>query len=62
MGIDDFIKELCDSLRICNPTSIKAFKTQIIYELRPDGDVIERKLYLNRLLSNHVKLSVAMNE
>lgn len=62
LGIDDFIKELCDSLRICNPTSIKAFKTQIIYELRPDGDVIERKLYLNRLLSNHVKLSVAMNE
>ena len=58
LGIDEFIKELCDSLKICNPTSIKAFKTQIIYELRPDGNVVERKLYLNRLLSNNVKPQV----
>ncbi|MCG2886802.1 MAG: AMMECR1 domain-containing protein [Vulcanisaeta sp.] len=47
---DSFIGELCNHLKICNPTSIKAFETQIIYELRPDGDVVERKLYLNRLL------------
>lgn len=55
LGVDEFIRELCDSLKICNPTSIKAFRTQIIYELRPDGNVIERKLYLNRLLSNNIK-------
>ncbi|ADN50274.1 AMMECR1 domain-containing protein [Vulcanisaeta distributa] len=55
LGVDELIRELCDSLKICNPTSIKAFRTQIIYELRPDGNVIERKLYLNRLLNNKVK-------
>ncbi|GAB6947426.1 hypothetical protein JCM16161A_15560 [Vulcanisaeta sp. JCM 16161] len=55
LGVDELIQELCDSLKICNPTSIKAFKTQIIYELRPDGNVVERKLYLNRLLNNNVK-------
>ncbi len=58
---DDFIKELCESLKICNPTGIKAFETQIIYELRPDGNVVERKLYLNRLLSNNVKLRAVIN-
>ncbi|ADY01932.1 MAG: AMMECR1 domain-containing protein [Vulcanisaeta sp.] len=55
---EGFIKELCESLKICNPMSIKAFETQIIYELRPDGNAIERKLYLNRLLKNSVKISV----
>ena len=61
LGIDEFIKELCDSLKICNPTSIKAFKTQIMYELRPDGSVVERKLYLNRLLSNNVRPQVMVS-
>lgn len=61
LGISDFMKELCDSLKMCNPTSIKAFKTQIIYELRPDGNVIERKLYLNRLLSNNLKQQAVAN-
>ncbi|GAB6943625.1 AMMECR1 domain-containing protein [Vulcanisaeta sp. JCM 14467] len=62
LGVDDFIKELCDSLKICNPTSIKAFSTQIIYELRPDGNVVVRKLYLNRLLSNGLKPQVMASE
>ncbi|KUO81644.1 MAG: hypothetical protein AT714_01945 [Vulcanisaeta sp. OSP_8] len=54
-----FINELCNRLKICSPSSIKAFETQIIYELRPDGDVIERKLYLNRLLRSNVKQAIA---
>ena len=57
----EFVGELCESLKVCSPTSIKAFETQIIYELRPDGNVVERKLYLNRLLSNHVKPQAVVN-
>ncbi len=56
---EGFINELCERLKICEPMSIRAFETQIIYELRPDGDVVERKLYLNRFLENGVKLPVA---
>ena len=59
---EGFIKELCESLKICSPMSIKAFETQIIYELRPDGNVVERKLYLNRLLKNSVKVSVVTSD
>ncbi len=55
---EGFINELCQYLKICNPSSIRAFETQIIYELKPDGDVVERKLYLNRLLRNNVKQPV----
>lgn len=56
---ENFINELCQQLKICNPSSIKAFETQIIYELRPEGSIVERKLYLNRLLlRNAVKLPI----
>ena len=55
---EGFINELCERLKICEPMSIRAFETQVIYELRPDGDVVERKLYLNRFLENGAKSPV----
>jgi hypothetical protein len=52
MGRREFVKELCGRRIDCSSTPMSAFETQIIYELRPEGEVIERKLYLNRSLIN----------
>ncbi|WP_069808266.1 AMMECR1 domain-containing protein [Vulcanisaeta thermophila] len=53
---EDFMKILCDYANVCEFNNINAFETQILYELRPEEEVVERKLYLNRLISNDLKL------
>ena len=55
------IKDLVDYIRlsICNNFNnceINVYETQIFYELQPDGLVIERKIYLNRLFQNNLEL------
>jgi len=47
MNTMDVLREICRP--DCSSVRIKAFETQIIYEIKPGGNVVERKLYLNRL-------------
>ncbi len=47
--IGDIVNEILDRVGKNNVTNIQIFETQIFYEVVPDGEVIERKIYLNRI-------------
>ncbi len=45
----EYIKQILNGRRLRERLNVYMYETQIFYELEPDGLVIERRIYLNRL-------------
>ncbi|NPA22798.1 MAG: AMMECR1 domain-containing protein [Crenarchaeota archaeon] len=49
IGVDELISAIVSKYEISRRTLIQVYGSQIFYEVLPDSEIIERKLYLNRV-------------
>ncbi len=49
LNIEDLVNTILSKYEIPRRVSVHLYETQIFYEVMPDGEIIERKLYLNKV-------------